>query len=398
LAEWSFEELFLASLYFHPALEIARAQWQVAIGGLQTAAQRPNPVLTVAPGYDVSATGAVNPWIPSVSFDLPLETAGKRAYRRSQAQHLSDAARLAIISTAWHVRSALRSSLVEFAVAKERSLILKTQRSVEARIIQAMEQEVKAGALSSSELTLTRIALTQIELELAGAEQQLAENRVRLADAVGLNIKALDKATIRTAVEVPDFRMDELLSPSVRGRALSGRADILAALAEYAASQSALQLEIAKQFPDIHLGPGYQYDQGDHKISLSLSVELPILNQNRGPIAEAEARRAEAAARFLAAQAKAMFEIDQAAVAIRAAQSNLVVLTALADAHKRRHQTVQAEVAVGAASQLDLLNSQVEVGAGELVRLAGRAKLLQAVGALENAVQRPLDDALLRSL
>jgi broad specificity phosphatase PhoE len=30
--------------------------------------------------------------------------------------------------------------------------------------------------------------------------------------------------------------------------------------------------EIAKQYPDIHLGPGYQYDQGVNKWTLGFSV------------------------------------------------------------------------------------------------------------------------------
>ena len=59
------------------------------------------------------------------------------------------------------------------------------------------------------------------------------------------------------------------------------------ALADYAASQSALQLEIAKQYPDLHLGPGYELDQTDNKWSLGISLDLPILNHNQGPVAEA---------------------------------------------------------------------------------------------------------------
>jgi len=47
-----------------------------------------------------------------------------------------------------------------------------------------------------------------------------------------------------------------------RRQALQGRADVLAALSDYAASESALQLEVAKQYPDVHLNTGYEYDQG----------------------------------------------------------------------------------------------------------------------------------------
>ena len=41
-------------------------------------------------------------------------------------------------------------------------------------------------------------------------------------------------------------------------------------------------------------------------------VVLALLSRNKGPIAEAEARRTEAAARFLALQAKTIGEIESA--------------------------------------------------------------------------------------
>src|ERR1051326_7123205 len=50
--EWDFEMLTLAAFYYHPSLEVARAQWAVAKGGEVTAGQRPNPTLTVTPTYN----------------------------------------------------------------------------------------------------------------------------------------------------------------------------------------------------------------------------------------------------------------------------------------------------------------------------------------------------------
>jgi outer membrane protein TolC len=144
----------------------------------------------------------------------------------------------------------------------------------------------------------------------------------------------------------------------MRSRALQSRADILVALAEYAASQSALQLEIAKQYPDVHLGPGYQFDQGDHKFSLALTAELPLLNQNQGPISQAEARRAEAAARFNALQARVITEIDRAVAMYRVAQENLSTLDSLAASQKDEPKPWKLSEG-GAADQFDLLNSQI---------------------------------------
>ena len=72
-----------------------------------------------------------------------------------------------------------------------------------------------------------------------------------------------------------------------------------------------MKLEIAKQYPDAHLGTGYQFDQGENKWALGLSVEIPVLNRNQGPIAETEAKRGEAAARVLALQARIVGEVDR---------------------------------------------------------------------------------------
>src|SRR3954468_21383761 len=92
-AKWEFDMLTFAAFYYHPDLAVARAQWAVAQGGEKTAGQRPNPTLTVTPTYNFT-TFVPSPWDPVGSLDVPIETAGKRKYRRAHAANLSEAARL----------------------------------------------------------------------------------------------------------------------------------------------------------------------------------------------------------------------------------------------------------------------------------------------------------------
>ena len=129
--------------------------------------------------------------------------------------------------------------------------------------------------------------------------------------AVGVPVQALANIRLEFDLQRGPESVKELTSAEIRRTALTSRADVLGALAEYAASQAALQLEIAKQYPDIHLQPGYEFDQGDNKWGIGVSLELPVLNQNQGPIAEAKAKREEAAAKFTELQAKVMGEIDR---------------------------------------------------------------------------------------
>lgn len=387
---WDLEALTLAAFYYHPSLEVARADWQLAQGGDKTAAARPNPTLSVVPGYAVNAAQGVSPWFPQLTFDVPLETAGKRGYRQAQAKHLTEAARLNLQDAAWQVRAHLRAALLEATAARQRAQALGAQQELQAQLLARQEQQRQAGALAEADLTLSRIAGNKLALDLADARQQAAEGQARVAEAVGVPLAALAGHELVWDFAVRPAAAAALLAPDLRRQALVGRADLLASLEAYAASQSAVQLEIAKQYPDIHLGPGYQYDQGDHKISLSLTAELPVLNQNQGPIAEAVARRAGAAAKFVALQAKVFSEMELAVTGLRAAGENLASLEALAAAQRQRAESVAAQRAAGAASAYDALNAQLELAAGDQLQLAARVKWHQACGALEDALRRPI--------
>ena len=181
-----------------------------------------------------------------------------------------------------------------------------------------------------------------------------------------------------------------MTTAEIRRAALRGRTDILGALAEYAAAQANLQLEIAKQYPDVHLNPGYQFDLGENKWSLGLSFDLPILNQNQGPIAEAAARREEAAAKFNAVQFKVLAEIERAVEVFRVSEKNSATLRALAETQAKQRAAVESQFNAGALERLDWLNAQFESVNADLLQLDARAKLQAAAAALEDAVQRPL--------
>ena len=154
-----------------------------------------------------------------------------------------------------------------------------------------------------------------------------------------------------------------------------------------------MRLEIAKQYPDLHLGPGYAWNSGnagDNQWTLGLTLELPILDQNQGPIAEAEARRKLAATKFVELQSQVIGEIDRAVAGFRVAQEQLQTGNELLAAEQRQQKSAEAQVKAGAADRLDLLNAQLELSSTRLTQLDGEAKLQAAFGVLEDAVQSPL--------
>src|SRR5581483_5053152 len=255
-------------------------------------------------------------------------------------------------------------------------------------IVQSLEQRLEAGAVASSEVGLVRIARERTQLDWLDARRLSSEALARVADSIGVTVAALQGLNLPDQIS-PSLSVEELMSANLRRQALLGRADLLSALSDYAASQAALQLEIARQYPDIHLGPSYNYDQNNQKIFLGITMDLPVLNQNQGPIAEAEARRTQAAARFNELQTKVINEIDGAVMSYRATEQQLSSLDTLLVAQRKQTESVAAQVNAGAADPLDLLNAQLELSVGELARLDGHLRLEQALGAIEDALQRP---------
>jgi outer membrane protein TolC len=63
---------------------------------------------------------------------------------------------------------------------------------------------------------------------------------------------------------------------------------------------------------------------------------------------------------------------------------------ALLATQRRQQAAVEQQLKAGAADRLDVLTVQLELAASELAVEDGRTKLHQALGALEDAVQRPL--------
>jgi cobalt-zinc-cadmium efflux system outer membrane protein len=388
---WNLKQLTLAAFYYQPALAEARAQLLAAQAAQITAGQRPNPSLSVTPAYDSQIPGAPSPWIVPVSVDVPIETAGKRGYRLAQARHLAEAARWNLVGTVWQVRSGVRAALLNLYAARQTESLLARQAAAQSNVVRLLEGQLAAGNVSSYEVTQARIALDTARLAEQQAAGQLRQARAQLANALGVPLRALDGVKFSFA----DFEQfpGELTRPEIRRQALWNRADVRAALANYAASQAALQLEIANQYPDLHLGPGYAWNSGsagDNEWSLGLTLTLPILNQNQGPIAEARANRQLAAAHFLTVQAQAISQIESALINYQTARRQVAAADALLKNLRRRLDSVRAQVRAGEAEPLALASAEAEFDAGAQSRLNALIQAQQALGQLEDAVQSPL--------
>ena len=386
-AAWDLDALSMAALYFHPEVELARREWQEAQGAVITAKQWPNPSVILNPAYNT--TSAIpSPWIAPINFDWLLETAGKRNHRQEKAVQLAESARQRYLAKAYEVRARVRAAMLEAFAARETEALLGKQQAAREDLVKVLEGQLAAGEATPVEVARERITREQTKLALLDARGKRQQAQVKLATAVGLSARALDAVQI----SFTDFEHSRALpSSEARRRAILGRPDMQGALADYAASEAALRLEIAKQYPDVHLGPGYLYDQGDNKWGLYLTVELPILNHNKGGIAEAEAKRGQSAAKFRVVQNKVLGEIELALAALSAAREKEAAAQALAEQTDKQEKLTQKLLETGEVMRQNLVLARIESSTAAQAKLEAHLKALEAIGQLEAALQSPLE-------
>jgi cobalt-zinc-cadmium efflux system outer membrane protein len=397
-ANWNLATLTLAALYFHPDLDVARSRVAVARAAIGTAGQRPNPTLNLSPFYNLSIAHPT-PWTIGSIVEFVIETAGKRSARQQQARSIAESARFDFASSGWQVRAHVRTALLELWAAQRRHDLARQRLALQNQLVTLLQQRFAAGEASSLDLTRERINQAQIALSERQLNGARGEARAELAAAIGVPDTALE----HVAIEFTEFEgtasvcRRAVSSMEFRRRALVGRADVMSSLAEYQAAEAALKLQIANQYPNLSIGPGYNWGAIEtntisNQIGMPISLELPLLNHNQGPVAEALAKRREAASRFNAVQAHALGEIDAAVAACHSAQASLATAQSLlAGAQAHRHQ-VERAFRAGEVDRPTLVNAGLEALSVESSHFDTLLAERRAAGALEDALQKPLFD------
>jgi outer membrane protein TolC len=391
--QWNLAALTLVGFYYSPEVAVAYARVREADAAVITARGVPNPTVHLGPQLREAISPNFAPWgIGSFNLDLPIETAGKRGYRTAEAQRSADAARLAAGEIAWGVRSRVRAALLQYLLdLRERDLSAHEAETL-AQVVTLFKQRVDAGGASQPELYLAQSSLQGARLESIEIVARVSVDRNILSAALGVPVLALDGVTFSW----PQFDSppgQQSLSPTeIQQLALLNRIDLRRQLAEYAAADEALKLEIAKQYPDIDIAGGYSWEGGENIFELGPSAVLPVFNQNQGPIAEAEARRKEIAAQFLAMQAGIIEQSQTTLTRYRGALGALDAARSAAKLQARRLGQTRQAVAIGESDAVVLAQTQLQDLSAQKTLLDSLTNAQTALGALEDSIQRPLDN------
>jgi CRISPR system Cascade subunit CasA len=384
--EWDRAELLAVALTQNPQLAVARAQVQAALSHEITAAEAPNPDLTLQSEY---ARHDPHPWLYGISLNWLLRSPERRRLDSDIARLDTANFRLQLMDQAWAVRSALAQALSDWESGRRSLTLLARLAAAQDRLIVLEKQRVNAGEDAPSELLTGEQARIQIEQQDSELRVEVDAAQAAAAKALGLPPQALDGVTIVW----PDWgeppAVDENTRRETHEQALLSRADLGQAIATYAAAEAKLQLSVARQYPQLVLSPGYYWDHGIAKFPFDVGFTLP-LNRNRGEIAEARAGRELAGQRMLALQADIYGAIVAAERAEHIARASADAAERQLQAVRRQKQVADLGLSLGAAGAEDQVAAEILTMRAELEVVQMRAQLQSSRNNLEDVLHAPL--------
>lgn len=276
-----------------PAAEAAAANIDAANAARRVAAQRPNPTLAVEVENFVG-TGpynGVNGADLTASFAIPLELGGKRQARVALADAATDRAQIAQAIAQADIRLQVTELYIGAAAAEVRIAIAEDQYRIAGDMARVATIRVQAGRASPLEQERAEVSRLTAEAEVDKTRRLANAARANLARRISRPINGpLDIAVLGG----PASRKIGPPRPTTAADTLA----LAAADADLATADAGIQLARSQRVPDLTVGPGIRRLEATNDVAavFSVSVSLPLFNNGRAAVdqANAERRRADA--------------------------------------------------------------------------------------------------------
>ena len=386
-SEWNRAQLLAVALTQNPQLSVARAEIGAALAHETRAGETPNPTLGLQSEY---ARHEEDHWLYGLSFEFLLLQPGMRKLEIELARQETAGTRAQLMQRTWEVRRALVAALSDAEHARRRLELLTQLAAAQDHLLQTQQQRVNAGEDMPTDLVIVRAARIEIEQQQAQARSDAVVAQAAIAASLGMPPAALDGVVVAWPEWGDPPAIDDESLKSSREQALLSRADLAAAIGEYAQAETKLKQAIARQYPQFDFSPGYYWDHGIAKWPFDVGLTLPLFNRNAGEIAEATANRDVAGQRMLALQAEIYGEIEAAARAERIARENVDAAQRRSDEARQQLEHADLALRMGATDRMERSGADIVALRAGLEALQARAQQQAAREALEDALHVPL--------
>jgi outer membrane protein, heavy metal efflux system len=299
------DQAAVLAVLINPRLGAERDKRHVAAAQLYQAGILPNPQFTGGLDFPVAGTtqGTVSAYGLSLDYDIyALFTRGAEV----QAGRLhGQSVDLDVAWQEWQVAEAAKQHAYRlYLLQKQLDLARKEEKGLQENR-DAVKHAVDRGNMTIIDLSAAQASLEKVHLSVLAIEQNLAQERFALLDAIGFEPNR--SIQLRQAIALPEVSAVPPLNVLMDGIA-DRRLDLVALRIGYQSQEQRVRAAVLGQFPRITTGVSQARDTGNVVTrGFSITIGLPFFDRNQGQIAIERATRQqlfdEYVARFYDARA-----------------------------------------------------------------------------------------------
>ncbi len=229
-----------------------------------------------------------------------LELGDKRTKRQRLATLERDLAAWDYETRRLDVLTTVAKVFVVTLAAQEQVSLEEEQVQLAQEVLQTVARQVKAGAVSPVEETRAQVALASSKVRLSQRKRERTAAQLQLAATWGSTAVTFSSVSGDLETIVPPPSADDLRPHLIHNP------DIARWSVEKEQRHAALELEQARQIPNVEVGAGVRYFNADTTAALVFETRMPLMlfDRNQGGIQEAHARLAKAEAEQRAAHVR----------------------------------------------------------------------------------------------
>jgi cobalt-zinc-cadmium efflux system outer membrane protein len=367
-SEVTVDELVARALTDNPDLRAAREEIEAAVGRLQQAGLRPNPMLELGGQKALTSDNSVN-----VGLIVPLDLNGRKEGRVGVAERELQMKRAQVRDRERRLAADVRMKAGELLAARRSLAVTDDLLTVNRDALRLVQDRVRQGGTPPLEENLMLVEVNRLD-----ATRQMLASRV---DIASLQLKALagmaPDASLALRGDLAPRAAPPLTDEVVR-QALASRPDLEAARVDVAMGAAKIRKERAEGRWDASVNVGYQrQDMGFdlngitstggtrpiqdvfHYFGAGVSIVLPVRNRNQGNIAAAAAEAQAAERRLQFAELTVRQEVAAALAQYEAARRSLEIYErGVRDVAMRNLSVVRQTYALGRGTLLDVIAEQ----------------------------------------